>query len=224
MPLRTITWSGDKPLGTVASLILHLAVGAALLLLPQVHRIELPPDESISVELLPPPPAETRHVAAPRRAAWEEARARSDPLETRPERAALPRVHAMTKATKLFSADVLADPRSRKARQELRALTASDRIIQLCNIEAMEQVRRWNRSFEPDFVMAYALAGVTLGEHAAEARGGAFRSGDHWYGIEFRCEVTPDLAKVAAFEFLVGDEIPRTQWAEYNLTVGEAED
>lgn len=224
MPLRTIAWSGDKSLGTVASLTLHLAVGAALLLLPQVRSVDLPPEESISVELLPPPPVATPKVATPDQPAREEVRRRPDSPETRPERAAVPRVQTMTKATKLFSADALADPRSRKAREALRTLTAGDRIIQLCNIEAMEQVRRWNRSFQPDFVMAYALAGVALDKHAAEARGGAFRSGRHWYGIKFKCELTPDLAKVAAFALLVGDEIPQSRWTEYNLTVGDAED
>lgn len=221
MSVRAAAWSSDGPLGTVASLTLHFAMGAALLLLPQVRRIDLPPEESISVELLPPP-AETHQVAVPPQAARERVLAR--PASPEPEQAAMPRVQAMTKATKLRSADVLADPRSRKAREELRTLMAGDRIIQLCNIEAMEQVRSSNPSFQPDFVMAYAQAGVALDEHAAEARGGAFRSGNHWYGIRFRCELTPDLAKVVAFEFLVGDEIPPTQWAEYNLTIGNAED
>jgi len=224
MLLSAVHRTGDRPLGTLASLTLHFAVGAALLLLPQVRQIDLPPEESISVELLPPPPMETPQFAAPEQNAPEEPRPHLDKPETRPEPAAMPRVQPMTKATKLLSANALADPRSRKAREELRRLTAGDRIIQLCNIEAMEQVRDWNTAFQPDFVMAYAQAGVSLDAYSAEARGGAFRSGRHWYGIKFKCELTPDLAKVAAFEFLVGDEIPPTEWAELNLTVGDPED
>ncbi|WP_077068208.1 DUF930 domain-containing protein [Ensifer aridi] len=48
------------------------------------------------------------------------------------------------------------------------------------------------------------LSGVTL-----HADGGALRSKQHWYNVKFRCEVTPDLGKVVAFEFSVGAENSR---------------
>ena len=49
------------------------------------------------------------------------------------------------------------------------------------------------------------------------ADGAAFRSHDRWYDIRFRCEVGPDHAKVVAFEFEVGDPVPRKDWEDLNL-------
>ncbi len=52
---------------------------------------------------------------------------------------------------------------------------------------------------------------------AFSADGAALHSKRDWYRLQFKCELTPDHKKVAAFEFLVGDPIPRTEWAEHSL-------
>ena len=88
----------------------------------------------------------------------------------------------------------------------MRQLASGERVIQLCDLEALEQVHRWKPELKPDYLMAYAMAGAKLSENAVEADGAAFRSKQHWYNIKFKCQVTPDLTTVAAFEFLVGDE------------------
>jgi hypothetical protein len=49
------------------------------------------------------------------------------------------------------------------------------------------------------------------------ADGAAFRSGHAWHELKFRCELTTDLTKVAAFEFSVGDAIPREDWESLGL-------
>ena len=118
-----------------------------------------------------------------------------------------------------FSEKLLADPRSRHAREDFKQLASADQLVQLCNLEALEQVHRWKRTFQPDYLMAYAMAGTRLSEHAVEVGGGAFRSKQHWYNITFKCAVARDLRTVVAFEFQVGAEIPRSQWAEHYLTL-----
>ncbi|PKA41408.1 hypothetical protein CWR43_21515 [Rhizobium sullae] len=118
----------------------------------------------------------------------------------------------MVRPTQLFSAAILADPRSKQAREGMRQLATGERIVQLCNIEAMEQVHRWKAEFKPDFLVAYAMADTKLSGLTLQAEGGAFRSNRHWYNIKFKCEASPDIEKIVAFEFSVGEEIPESEW------------
>jgi hypothetical protein len=54
-----------------------------------------------------------------------------------------------------------------------------------------------------------------------EAGGAAMRSRKRWYGLAFNCEVAPDLKTVVTFEFLLGAEIPRDQWADHDLPLDD---
>ncbi|RJG47291.1 DUF930 domain-containing protein [Mesorhizobium sp. DCY119] len=123
----------------------------------------------------------------------------------------------MVRASRMMSEATLADPRSRQAREGLRELAEADRSEQLCNIEAMDQLHAWRNDLQPDRVVAYAMAGTKLEENTILADGAAFRSKSLWYNLKFKCELTPDHAKVAAFEFLVGEAIPKGEWEERNL-------
>ncbi len=129
---------------------------------------------------------------------------------------------ALVKAHSFYAAKVLADPRSRRARQELTTFAPDERAIQLCNIEAMEQIRRWKAEFRPDLVVPYATGNLGIDGGAIHAQGGAFRSRGRWYGVTFSCDVTEGA--VTAFEFSVGAPIPEARWAEYNLVAGDPED
>ncbi|WP_330999213.1 DUF930 domain-containing protein [Oryzicola mucosus] len=121
------------------------------------------------------------------------------------------------KPTLMLSEKVLADPRSRKARQELAALAPADQIEQLCGLEAMAQVSAWSKEFLPDRVVTYATAEPTFAGNALSADGAALHSKQDWFKLQFKCELTPDHKRVAAFEFLVGDPIPRIDWSEHSL-------
>lgn len=226
--------------GMVLSLLAHLA-GALLLLLVPVSTLPKPsPETSVSVELVAQPkPAETID-AAPARKEIQPLVARQSPdtVEDHPPAVAatpdagladvertqprpVSKVPAMIRASRLLSAGVLADPRSRQAREALATLSPDERVIQLCDMEALEQVHAWKAALRPDMVVAYAMADPTLTDGRLDAPGAAFRNRRHWYAIAFTCAVTPDLAKVASFEFLVGDEIPRKQWQEHNLSASD---
>lgn len=118
---------------------------------------------------------------------------------------------------RMLSQRVLADPRSRETVALLPKLAPEERVEQLCGLEAMGQIHDWQRDFEPDRVTAYALAGTKLSGRVLTAEGAAFRSKRHWYGLRFACTVSPDLKRVTAFAFHVGEPIPRERWEALGL-------
>ena len=170
-----------------------------------------PPAPPVPAQALPPPPA--AEIASPQRPA---------PTTPPPEKPAAPpppspaEPPAMITARTLHSESVLANPRSRGAREALKTLEASERIEQICNLEAMSQIHAWKAEFEPDRVVAFAMAGTKLTRNALEAEGAAFRSRKQWYALHFRCEMAAN-GKVAGFQFRVGEPIPRTEWAAHDL-------
>lgn len=117
----------------------------------------------------------------------------------------------------MLSQQALSDRRSRKARQEIAALRPSDRMEQLCGLEAMAQVGAWSEKLRPDRVVAYATADPRLDGTAVSAEGAALHSGQEWYRLRFNCRLNPEGTEVTAFEFSVGDAIPKEDWAAYSL-------
>nr|WP_282568372.1 DUF930 domain-containing protein [Bosea sp. ASV33] len=117
----------------------------------------------------------------------------------------------------MLSQRVLADPRSRETVALLPRLAPDERVEQLCGLEAMGQIHDWKRDFEPDRVTAYALSGTKLSGRVLTAEGAAFRSRRRWYGLRFACTVSPDLKRVTAFAFHVGEPIPRESWDALGL-------
>lgn len=189
------------------SCLLHVALAAMLSLSPPPREVGAPPD-AVAVEILTPEEFAALSGTGGRLPA-------PDAAAVAP--ASLGRAGGMIRATRLFAEKLLADPKSRQAREALPTLAADERMLQLCNIEAMEQVHRWKAVYDPEFVVAYASAEVKIAGNAVAAAGGAFMSHDRWYGIEFECEVSPDLARVVAFAFSVGAAIPRREWESRNL-------
>jgi hypothetical protein len=214
-----------------ASLALHLVVGLVALSLPSVRPLPLPFEQSIIVQILPEPASlPLRAPAVPARS--DGADASSAPADQVTEPESMPPLTTepasdpqhMVAASTLFSSRILDDPRSKGARAALKQLGTEDRISQLCNIEAMEQVQRLTGDYRPDFVVAYARADLKLAGLTLEADGGAIRSRQHWYDLAFICQVAPDLETVSAFQFSLGAEIPEAKWEDYALPAGEASD
>ena len=100
---------------------------------------------------------------------------------------------------------------------EIVEVAADERVEQLCGLEAMSQIHAWKSDFEPDRVTAYAKGATKLAGRALIADGAAFRSKRRWYDLRFRCELSPDQAAIVAFEFRVGEPVPRSQWAKLGL-------
>ena len=177
-----------------------------LSLSPRPQQVNPPPD-AVAVDILTPEEFEAI-ASASERVPEAPAAAAPSPRE---------QAGGMIRATHLFAEELLADPRSKQARETLPTLATDERRLQLCNIEAMEQVHRWKPVYRPEFVVAYASADVKISGNAVTAAGGAFRSRDRWYNVKFECQVSSDLARVVAFAFSVGGAIPRSEWEGRNL-------
>ena len=185
---------------------------AIVFALPAVPPLASLQEKSLTVDLLTPeqfaaiahPPAEPAPAAVP------PAPEAVPPAEPGPA--------AMIHATQMLSAGALADPRSRQAREMLPQLAPDERMVQLCGLEAMEQVHQWRPDFQPDALVSYALSDPVIAADGIRADGAAFRSRGNWYGIRFDCGVSPDHRTVVRFEFRVGDPVPKDEWEARNLT------
>lgn len=207
--------------GIAASALLHILIGAFILLLPTAPKLREQPEQSVEVEIvtLPPTIPEEKHeLPSQSLLPQPQTGERVEKPEARSETPALPEesrprdeAPAMVKPSRMLSEKSLADPRSRKARKELAMLAPDERVEQLCNVEAMAQVGSWSKDLKPDRVVAYAMADPKLSGSSFSADGAALHSKKNWYRLLFKCDLTPDRKKVAAFEFLMGDPIPRTE-------------
>ncbi|WP_429923248.1 DUF930 domain-containing protein [Agrobacterium vitis] len=209
-----------------ASAFLHIAFCALAWLLPDPVQLSLPQEEIVEVEIvnLPPPSSEKKYEPSrqPPLAAQDDAvsvgKSEGKVTPTVPQEIrSQDDTPAMVKPSRMLSEKVLDDPRSRKARKELAALAPADQVEQLCGLEAMAQVGAWSKELRPDRVVAYAMADPKMVGNAFAADGAAIHSKKDWYALKFKCELTPDHKKVAAFEFLVGEPIPKKDWSEHSL-------
>ncbi|MBS1167177.1 MAG: hypothetical protein H6R00_3202 [Proteobacteria bacterium] len=130
---------------------------------------------------------------------------------------ARPPSNAPVTATEYFASAVLNDARNRKTRQTLAALGSDERLIQLCNIEAMEQLKRWKAGFVADHIVAYATADPSLTAASIEAPGAAVHAGGKWYRLSFGCTARTDFQRVESFAFTLGRPIPQQEWEQDNL-------
>jgi hypothetical protein len=214
--------------GLPAALCFHLLFGV-LLAIRTLSSFTPSIETSIEVELVSPealappaPPVPAQALPPPRAAEITSTPPQPAPTTSPPEKPAAPLSQApaeppaMISARTLHSESVLANPRSRGTREALKTLEASERTEQLCGLEAMSQIHAWKAEFEPDRVVAFAMAGTKLTKTVLEAEGAAFRSRKQWYGLHFRCEMTAN-GKVAGFQFRVGEPIPRSEWAVHDL-------
>lgn len=227
------------PWGTVASFGLHALLLVAIVLLSPLRQLVAPPPEPVAVQIVtqqqfaaltqapsavtappqlsaPPAPAPAGETVAP--PAPGDRLTPSPPLQ--PD---LP-VEPTHKATQFYSASILREPKMAKIRQALTTFADSERMVQLCNIEGLEQIRRTAPTYDPDTLVGYAMADLDYNGSTISATGGAFRSRRKWYGISFKCTVAPGYEGVTAFEFKLGDPIPQDEWEDHNLNAEDSDE
>ncbi len=220
---RTIWWA------LALALALHAFAFTALSRLPQKEMPPLGDVDSIKVEILAGVPEKPKQALPAVEARQPKAEPQREdltaPEKSTAERPALarraPQTPAMVRAQKLYSAGILASPRSRQVRKGLTQLDPEERVVQLCNLEAMEQVHRWKPDFNPDFLVAYAFSGVRFSGETLKANGGAFRSRRQWFRVAYSCTHTPDRNTIVGFDFRVGDAIPPEQWQDLGLPIAD---
>ena len=230
--MTEIIWNGEEPAGkrqssrlALLALPLSLATHAIVLALLPLVTIGRPlpriaPPQSVDVEIIteleykdafePPPEVTTAPLATP--TATEE-----------PDAAPPAPADGMVQATELFTNRILTDPDNRQVRETLPLLESTERIVQLCNIEGLEQLHQIKPAPLPDSISPSAFAPTTLTGFTLEAEGAAYRAAQKWYGLRFTCTASPDFSGVEAYAFQVGEPIPEEQWEAHNL-IGEDED
>ena len=211
-----IAIGGNAPEGpgkwlAAASLMVHAGVVALLMLTWSATRVTVPDGDRLDVEVLTP---EQFDALLPRKPVAPDP---APPPERPPPPDAADRPSPMIEATTMLSGRALADPRSRQAREALRGVDGEERMVQLCDLEAMEQIQMWKPDYHPDRVVPYATAEVRVEGDAVVSDGAAFRSEGNWYALAFRCDLSGDHQQVAGFRFSVGEPIPRREWPVRNL-------
>lgn len=127
-------------------------------------------------------------------------------------------------ARTLYSGTLMQQPEMQRVRQGLRNFADSERLIQICNVEALEQIRRAAPDVDPDTMVAYAMADLLYNGMTLTARGGAYRSRRKWFNVSFTCTAAPGYEAVAAFQFKLGDPIPEGEWEEHFLNAEDADE
>ena len=115
----------------------------------------------------------------------------------------------LVEAAELYSKNALSHPR---AKQAIGQLPPKERIKQICNFEALEQVRHARPDAFPDILVPFGPSGGFVSETGVSAKGGAFRSRGQWYAIDFRCEIDAQEMSVVSFRFAIGAAIPKSEW------------
>ncbi|MGX7872726.1 DUF930 domain-containing protein [Mesorhizobium sp. ORM6] len=209
-----------SPWGLSTSVVLHALFAVTLALMPLPKRPNRPEEERVSVDILTPEQfeASTMPPPAPTPAAPATSQVQAPPPPaSNPPKPQPPTASAMIRPTEMLSAKTLADPRSRQARADLATFASDERMVQLCNLEAMDQIRRWRADFQPERVVPYATAEEKIAGTTIAANGAAFRSRESWYNLKFKCQLAQDGESVIGFEFLVGDPVARDKWDEFGL-------
>lgn len=120
-------------------------------------------------------------------------------------------------ATDFYAASILADPANAGLRRSFGSLAGSEQAIQLCNMEALEQIALGETGPAPDTMVGYAFDEITVDGLVVTANGGAFRRQGQWFRVQFSCTVASDMAAVTAFDYQAGARVPESEWEEHFL-------
>ena len=211
----------QMPLGLAGSVALHAALLVALFTLTPLRDFVVPEPPAISVDLIPVGVAEPQPVVEPE--APPQLAAPVPAVEPEPGAPEL-ESDGTFHATKLYTGQLLETPEMAKVKRGLKAFADSERVMQLCNIEALEQIRRAAPQYAPDTMVSYAMADPIQTGLMLTALGGAFRSRKLWYNVTFACVAAPTLDAVASFSFKLGDAIPQSQWEAHSLNAEDEDE
>ena len=210
----------ERGWGVIASAGLHALLLALLPLMALSRPIPPPlPPKPVEVELISaaefapsPAPPEAPVLAAP------PTTPAAEPAETAPP----PPASGPIEATQFFASQILTE--DKRLAQALPTLGNDERVIQLCSIEALEQIKAAKPHFAPDTLVAYAFGNMNVAAGILTAPVAAFRSRRKWWNVSLRCAVATDYSAVTAFEFTLGDEVPEAEWDAHFLTAEDAEE
>jgi hypothetical protein len=232
--VQTVGGQAGLPFGSASSIAGHVLLLCALFWISPLRPIAVPPPLPVAVEIVTEQqfetmqrPPEARAPAPPTASALVPERSVAPAgRESSPEALAplLPSAPKRFTATRFYSASILEEPQMARIRRTLGTFSPYERMVQLCNIEGLEQIRRAVTEYAPDTMVGYAMTDIVASGLKLSAAGGAFRSRRKWYGVAYTCTVSPDYRGVTAFEFALGEPIPEEQWEAHNLNVADADE
>lgn len=217
------------------------ATGHAILLMLALviapHRLLTPAERVMTVQIvtvdsLPPAPAPSKRADSAPVAAPLSVRATAAPAVTaekpRPAHVATAqrasRPGQRVEASDFFAAGILDDPSNADLRRSFSQLAGSEQLIQMCNIEALEQLGR-DPSLQtgpaPDVVVGYAFGDLEVSGTRLVADGGAYRRQGAWYRVRLTCTANAQLTAITAFDYTLGESIPESEWEEHALNADD---
>ena len=101
--------------------------------------------------------------------------------------------------------------------KQLKVLDPVERMEQRCDIEAMDRIRREQKEFRPDKVVAYSFSDPVVTGNAMKATGASVRSRGAWYRLKYKCTTGPQHLRVLGFQYTLGATVPRGDWEEHYL-------
>lgn len=219
--------------GTIASIVVHGLLIASLFWLTPLRQLVVPAPKPVSVEIVTdaqfraieapaPAPAETPEITAP--TGQGEAAPPTSTATPAPSTAPQSTILGVHIATEFYAGGILKEPGMERIRRTMETIAPSERLVQLCNIEGIEQLKRGAPDYAPDTIVSYAMSDPLVAGMTLSAPGAAFRSRRRWYGVAFKCTVAADLGSVTAFEFKVGKPIPESEWEEHNLNAEDSDE
>lgn len=99
----------------------------------------------------------------------------------------------------------------------LKEMDLATRFEQRCVIEAMNRIPKEHSGLRPDEMVVYAFGRPEVKGNVMVAKGAAFRSGNVWHRIDFRCKTSSDRMKIISFTYKIGDTVPREKWSGHYL-------
>ena len=201
-PEPDLTRPQDKPVETPA-----VARLPELDLPESVDPTDVLNEGEAPIETVPTPQARPKDVPTDSQAVavQELASAENQAPDARPNRPP----SELTSATELYSADTLSDPR---VRQALGKLPRERRIVQICMIETLEQVRHSRPDTVPQGLFFDPRNGSPISGLTMTAKGAAYKTAGGWIDVDFKCTVNDDVDNITAFSFAVGGSVPKSQW------------
>jgi hypothetical protein len=230
-PPATFAPNRQLAAGTVASLLVHGLLIGSLFLLTPLRQLIVPAPRPVAVEIVteaqfrtieaPPVTAPTPQITAPNGSGGAAAPGSGPASPANAPPSTILGVHI---ATEFYAGSILQQPGMEKIRRTLDGIAPSERLVQLCNIEGLEQIRRAEPGYDPDTLVSYAMSDPLVAGLTLSAPGAAFRSRRRWFGLALKCTVAADLTSVTAFEFKLGKPIPQSEWEAHNLSAEDSDE
>ncbi len=114
---------------------------------------------------------------------------------------------ALHTAKRFYLDAILSVPAMARAAEAIKKLPPEKRLSQTCNIEAIGQLGNAGKGYNPDALVADALAKPVMEGSSFNVLGGAFRSDGKWRAISYECMLSKDLTAVKSFSYRVGGDV-----------------